>query len=234
MTAPRATTASTRPDAAIPRATSGSSKAPGTHDTTTAPRSQPADSSSSSAADSIRSVMAPLNSAQAKPTRNSRATPGARSVGSRELPTRAAARALASSGSTVWSEDVIEALEEVTHALALGAEVLDVLRGGHRLDVHPLDDVEPEALETSVLCGIVGHEPHGGHAQVDQDLGTDAVLARVGRKAQLEVGIDGVEALLLEVVGAQLVGEADAPSLMAPQVHEHAAPVLVDGRHGPV
>src|SRR5665213_722534 len=226
MTAPRATTASTRPDAAIPRATNGSSKAPGTHDTTAAPRSQPADSSSSSAADSIRSVIPPLNSAQAKPTRSSPATSGARSTGSMELPTRAAARALASSGRRVCSEDVIEALEEVSHALPLGTEILDAVRGGHRLDVHPLDDVEAEALQAPVLGGIVGHQAHGRHAQVDQDLGPDAVLAGVGRQSQLQVGVDGVEAFLLEVVGAQLVGQADTPAFVTAQVDKDAAAIF--------
>ena len=51
-----------------------------------------------------------------------------RGVESTDVPTRAAARCLASAGRRVRSEDVIEALEQVAHPLPLGPQVLDVLR----------------------------------------------------------------------------------------------------------
>ena len=86
----------------------------------------------------------------------------------------------------------------------------------------PFDDVETESLQAAVLHGVVGHEAHGGDAQVDEDLGADAVLAVVHGQAELDVGVDGVVALLLEVVGPQLVGEPDAAPLVAAQVHDDA------------
>ena len=43
-------------------------------------------------------------------------------------------------------------------------------------------------------------------------------------QAQLQVGVDGVVALLLEVVGPELVGQADAPALVAPQVDDDPVP----------
>ena len=42
---------------------------------------------------------------------------------------------------------------------------------------HPLDDVEAEPLEAAVLGRVVGHQAHGGHPQVDQDLRADPVFA---------------------------------------------------------
>ena len=59
-------------------------------------------------------------------------------------------------------------------------------------------------------------------AEVDEDLRADAVLARVGREAELLVGLDGVAALVLQRVRAQLVAEADAAALVAAQVDDHA------------
>ena len=91
-----------------------------------------------------------------------------------------------------------------------------------------VDDVETEALEAAVLDRVVGHEAHGGDAEVDEDLGTDAVLAVVDGQAELQVGVDGVVALLLEVVGPQLVGQADAATLVAAQVDDDAGPLLGD------
>ena len=41
-------------------------------------------------------------------------------------------------------------------------------------------------------------------AQVGEDLRADAVLARVGREAELDVGLHRVEPVLLELVGLQL------------------------------
>ena len=58
--------------------------------------------------------------------------------------------------------------------------------------------------------------------EVDEDLGADAVLPAVDGQAELEVGVDGVAALVLQGVGPQLVGDADAPALVAPQVDHHA------------
>ncbi len=94
------------------------------------------------------------------------------------------------------------------------------------------DDVEPEALEAAVLHGVVGHEAHRGDPEVDQDLGADAVLAVVDRQAELEVGVDGVVALFLEVVGPQLVGQPDAATLVTAQVDDDAGPLLGDEAHG--
>ena len=96
------------------------------------------------------------------------------------------------------------------------------------LQLDPLGDVEAEALEPAVLHGIVRHETHGGHAEVDQHLGADAVLAAVDRQALLQVGVDGVVALLLQLVGADLVAEADAAALVAAQVDEDAPALLLD------
>ena len=42
---------------------------------------------------------------------------------------------------------------------------------------------------------------------------------------EVDVGVDGVAALLLEHVGLELVGDADAPPLVAPEVHDDAAVV---------
>ena len=65
--------------------------------------------------------------------------------------------------------------------------------------------------------------------EVDQDLRADAVVAQVGRQAELQVGVDGVEALLLQLVGAQLVEQADAAPLLG-EVEQHALALLLDHR----
>ena len=69
-----------------------------------------------------------------------------------------------------------------------------------------------------------------GQAEVDQDLGADAVVAQVGGEPELQVRVDGVEALLLELVGAQLVQQADPAALLG-EVQQDARALALDHRH---
>src|SRR3954451_4713350 len=94
------------------------------------------------------------------------------------------------------SKHVIESLAEMPHAVALGSEVLDVLRVRHRVQRDALDDLEAVALQAAALGRVVAHQPHRGDAEVDQDLGADAVLPAVDRQTEIEVGIDRVAALV--------------------------------------
>ena len=63
--------------------------------------------------------------------------------------------------------------------------------------------------------------------EVAEDLGADAVVALVGPEAELLVRLDRVVALLLELVGPQLVEQADAAPLLE-QVEQHAPALLGD------
>ena len=81
------------------------------------------------------------------------------------------------------------------------------------------------------LGGVVGDEADGVDAQLFQDLGGELELAAVGFVAQLEVGFDGVEALVLKLVGAELGHEADAAAFLL-LVEEDAGAGVGDGGEG--
>lgn len=61
---------------------------------------------------------------------------------------------------------------------------------------------------------IIGDEADAGEAEELEDLGGKLVGAAVGGEAELDVGFDGVEALVLQLVGAELGHEADAASFL--------------------
>ncbi len=65
--------------------------------------------------------------------------------------------------------------------------------------------------------------------EVDEDLRADAEVAQVGGQAEALVGLDGVQAVLLQPVGAQLVQQADAAALLG-QVEQHALALALDHR----
>ena len=222
ITAPMHTTASTVPDCANRLATSGSSNAPGTHATVT------------SAAPWSRSAFsAPAHSGSVTSRLKRAATIANRMPVASSAPS--CARVLAHQPPPSSRRRVglgIEA-EQVAELVLLGAQVRDVLGGRHGLHRHPLDDLEAVALDAAVLRRVVRHQPHRRDAEVDEDLRADAVLARVGREAELEVGLDGVAALVLQRVRAQLVAEPDAAAFVAAQVHDDAVALLGDALPSP-
>ena len=68
--------------------------------------------------------------------------------------------------------------------VALGAEVLPVGLRRRDLDRDALGDVKTVALEADDLLRIVGQEPEVLDPEVDQDLGSDAVVAEIGVEAE--------------------------------------------------
>ena len=123
----------------------------------------------------------------------------------------------------------LDDVEQVTHPVALGAQVAEVLGRHVAGQRHPAGDLQAVALEPGALGRVVGQQPHRVHAEVDQDLRAGAVVAGVGGQAEVEVGVDGVGSGVLELVGLQLVQQADAPALVPADVEHDAAPLLGDG-----
>ena len=79
------------------------------------------------------------------------------------------------------------------------------------------------ASSPAIFCGLLVSRRTRSDAEVAQDLRADAVVAQVLLEAELEVRLDRVAPAVLQRVGADLVREPDAASLLV-QVDEHAAP----------
>src|SRR5213594_4441810 len=113
--------------------------------------------------------------------------------------------------------------------VALRAQVLPVGFVGRDLDRHALGDVQAVALQPDDLLRVVGEQPEVLHAQIHEDLGADPVVAQIGLEAERCIGLDRVLSLVLELVGAHLVEQPDAPPFLA-HVNENAAPLGLDDR----
>ena len=95
------------------------------------------------------------------------------------------------------------------------------------LERHAARDLEAVALEAGALGRVVGHQADAREAEVREDLRADAVVAQVRCKAELDIGLDRVAPLVLQRVGAHLVGEADAAAFLAHVEHD-ALPLCLD------
>src|ERR1700730_14265535 len=121
-------------------------------------------------------------------------------------------------------------IEPVAGALELGGEIAAVDGIDRRVEREPPDHVDARAGNAGALPRIVGEQgPVGAAGHREHGVG-DAVVALVVVEAERGVGVDGVEPLLLELIGAHLVDETDpAPFLV--EVENHAAAGLVEPRH---
>src|SRR5690606_28600160 len=77
--------------------------------------------------------------------------------------------------------------EEVTELGSLGLKIGSVLIGGGRLDAHTILEHQTVAVEAHELARVVGEYANGTHAEIEQNLRADAVVAKVGFEAELLV-----------------------------------------------
>ena len=77
-----------------------------------------------------------------------------------------------------------------------------------------LDHVNARIDEGVDLFGVVGHEADDGNLELFEDLSGELEEAAIGLVAELEICLNGVEALVLELVGAEFGHEADAAALL--------------------
>ena len=86
-----------------------------------------------------------------------------------------------------------------------------------------LDDFDAGGDECVDLFGIVGHQANGFTPSILRISAGSSIGAAVGGVAELEVGFDGVAALVLQLVGAELGHQADAAAFLL-LVEEMPAP----------
>src|SRR5262245_38457967 len=89
----------------------------------------------------------------------------------------------------------------------------EILAGGRRggaLERQRLGKRDSVSRQADEFAGVIGQQPHGMDTQAAKDLGADAVIALIRLEAEALVGLNGIEALVLERVSPQLVGQANA------------------------
>ena len=116
------------------------------------------------------------------------------------------------------------------HAVSLGIQIMLVIAVAGDRDGDMLHHIQPVAGKSLNFQGIIGEEPQVAHTEVAQNLGAHAVVAQVGGEAEFDVGIHGVVALFLELVGMQLGREPDTTALL-PEVEDDTT-LLRHAAHG--
>src|SRR5205807_2398592 len=99
-------------------------------------------------------------------------------------------------------------------------QVCLVVRVGKMLDRDLVRYRQVISRHARDLLRVVGQDANARQTEVRQDLRADAIVAEIRRQPEAQVRVDGVQPLLLELVRAQLVEQADSSALLG-QVEQH-------------
>ncbi|MPL60789.1 hypothetical protein SDC9_06351 [bioreactor metagenome] len=116
-------------------------------------------------------------------------------------------------------------LQDVARLRRLRRQIGGVVAAEPDLQRHPLDHLDAVRLEHPHLGGVVGQQPHLREAELLQQRRADAEVALVILETKAVVRLDGVETLVLQVIGAHLVRQADAAALLV-EVEQDPRPLM--------
>lgn len=122
-------------------------------------------------------------------------------------------------------------MQSMTHAVALCLEITFVVLVRNDFDWHILNNFESVCLKSHSLCGVVGKQAHFVHAKMTQHLSATAIVALVGFKSEVRIGVNRVVAFLLKLVSLYLVHESYATSFLL-HIYKHSLAFSFNHLHG--
>ena len=114
-----------------------------------------------------------------------------------------------------------EYLKKMIHAVTLGFQIMAVIRSGRDDNGFATCDFQSIAVQSHEFLRVVGAQPNGFDAEIQENFRTQAVFAKVWREAQAGVGVHGIQSAFLQMVGMKFVGQADSTSFLT-HIDKHA------------
>jgi hypothetical protein len=111
----------------------------------------------------------------------------------------------------------------MTHLLALCFEIVPAGFVGAGDTGNALGDHHARGFQSTHFVGIIREQADRIHSQMPQDGAWQMVTSQVALEAKLLVGLDGIGAVILELIGTDLVHESDAPAFLQ-FIDDQAAP----------
>ena len=109
----------------------------------------------------------------------------------------------------------------MTGTIPLGREIGGVVRILAGLMWYPRHDFDAGGGEPLHFGGIVGKQPDAGLPEQLEHLRGYAEIAYIDREAEPQIGVDRIEALILQRIGTQFIDKADSPPFLS-QIEQHA------------
>src|SRR5262245_35833206 len=102
----------------------------------------------------------------------------------------------------------------VPSARRLGREIAPVVGVDRAMERHSSADIEAGASESLKFAWVVSQQANSGAAKHLQHAGGDAVIAFIIVEPESAVGVERVEPSILQPIGSNLIGQAEAESLL--------------------
>jgi len=94
-----------------------------------------------------------------------------------------------------------------------------------------LGNFQTVSFQSNHLFGIVGEQADGFQAKIHKNLRAQAIFPQVHAVTKLEIGFHRVQTLLLQFIGLDFGGQANATAFL-PHVKNHPAPGFSHLPHG--
>jgi hypothetical protein len=111
-----------------------------------------------------------------------------------------------------------------THSL--GDHITTVVGIDRRLEWHSVGDFNARACQTVELGWIVGEQHNPRAIQYPQHMCGDPVIALIVIEAERDVGVEGIEAVVLQLICPHLVGETKPAAFLGQTENDAAAEVF--------
>jgi hypothetical protein len=117
-------------------------------------------------------------------------------------------------GAELGEKRALQTFEEVPHLLAFGFEVapagfVDLGDAGHAFG-----DNDARRFDGAHFSWIIRHQTNRVHAKVAQDGSRELITAEVAFESEPFVGFHGIGAVILKLIGAELVHKSDAAAFL--------------------
>ena len=116
-------------------------------------------------------------------------------------------------------------MQLVAHFLFFNVEIVFVVFVGLHDDRHTVGDGDAIAGEADAFCGVIGNQADAGKSEVSQNLCTHAVITQVGSKAQANISLNGIKALVLQCVSTDFISQTNTTALLT-HINDSAAAFL--------
>ena len=117
------------------------------------------------------------------------------------------------------------------HAVSLGLEITLIVLVWYNFDRYIFYDFQTVCFETYALYRIVGEQTHFVYTEMTEHLCTATIVALVWLETEMGIGVNGIVAFFLKLVGCNLVHQTDAASFLL-HVDNNSLSCLVYHLHG--
>src|SRR5689334_8697815 len=96
----------------------------------------------------------------------------------------------------------------------LRPEIADIRGPGRHFDRNAFDHFESVAFNADDLSWIVREQADFSQAEIDEDLRAGAIVAQIRLEPETEIGLHGIDALVLQLIGLDLVDQSDPAAFL--------------------